>query len=75
MNNKKTDLAGPGIGNYKDVEKSLPKDYESLLNKKESQKALAKLKNYFEEKLSNELNIIRVECPLIVDKNSGVMII
>ena len=72
MNNKKTDLAGPGIGNYKDVEKSLPKDYESLLDKKESQKALAKSKNYFEEKLSNELNIIRVECPLIVDKNSGV---
>ena len=72
MNDKKTDLAGPGIGNYKDVEKSLPKDYESLLDKKESQKALAKLKNYFEEKLSNELNIIRVECPLIVDKNSGV---
>lgn len=72
MNNKKTDLAGPGIGNYKDVEKSLPKDYESLLDKKESQKALSKLKNYFEEKLSNELNIIRVECPLIVDKNSGV---
>jgi aspartate--ammonia ligase len=72
MNDKKTDLAGPGIGNYNELEKILPKNYESLLNKKETQKALSKLKYFFEEKLSKELNIIRVECPLIVDKNSGV---
>jgi len=72
MNNKKTDLAGPGIGNYNDVEKILPNNYESLLDKKETQKAISKLKNYFEEKLSKELDIIRVECPLIVDKESGV---
>ena len=72
MNDKKTDLAGPGIGNYNDVEKILPKSYTSLLNKKETQKALSKLKIFFEENLSKELNLIRVECPLIVDLNSGV---
>ncbi len=72
MNDKKTDLAGPGIGNYDELEKILPKNYESLLDKKETQKALSKLKTYFEENLSKELNLIRVECPLIVDKNSGV---
>jgi len=72
MNDKKTDLAGPGISNYNEVEKVLPKNYKSLLDKKETQKAISKLKNYFEEKLSNELNLIRVECPLIVDKTSGV---
>jgi aspartate--ammonia ligase len=72
MNDKKTDLAGPGIGNYDELEKILPKNYESLLDKKETQKALSKLKTYFEENLSKELNLIRVECPLIVDKGSGV---
>ena len=28
---KKADLAGPGIGNYEDLEKVLPQDYNSLL--------------------------------------------
>jgi aspartate--ammonia ligase len=36
MMNKKADLAGPGIGNYKDVAKVLPKDYKSLLDVKEN---------------------------------------
>ena len=29
MNNKKADLAGPGIGNYEDLKKILPSDYKS----------------------------------------------
>lgn len=29
---KKADLAGPGIGNYTELEKILPQDYCSLLN-------------------------------------------
>ena len=37
---KKADLAGPGIGNYDEVEKILPQDYSSLLTPKETQKAL-----------------------------------
>jgi aspartate--ammonia ligase len=72
MYNKKTDLAGPGIGNYNELENILPKNYNSFLNKKDTQKAISLLKTYFEENLSKELNLMRVECPLIVDKYSGV---
>ena len=72
MADKKADLAGPGIGNYEDVEKVLPADYESLLSPKETQEAITAVKNYIEEGLCKELNLIRVECPLIVDRESGV---
>ena len=34
MTDKKADLAGPGIGNYDDLKKILPTDYESLLDPK-----------------------------------------
>ena len=72
MENKQADLAGPGIGNYTDVEKILPKDYQSLLDPKETQNAVTAAKQYIEENLCKELNLIRVECPLIVDVESGV---
>jgi len=72
MSDKKADLAGPGIGNYDDVEKILPMDYTPLLNPKETQLAITAVKNYIEEGLCKELNLIRVECPLIVDRESGV---
>jgi len=72
MENKKADLAGPGIGNYADVEKILPKDYTSLLDPKETQNAVTAVKQYIEENLCRELNLMRVECPLIVDVQSGV---
>ncbi len=72
MLDKKADLAGPGIGNYEDLEKILPKDYSSLLTPKETQIAIAAMKTYIEENLSKELNLIRVEVPLIVDVESGV---
>jgi aspartate--ammonia ligase len=72
MSDKKADLAGPGIGNYDEVEKILPTDYTSLLNPKETQLAITAIKNYIEQGLSKELNLIRVECPLIVDRESGV---
>ncbi len=72
MSNKKADLAGPGIGNYEDVEKILPTDYESLLDRKETQKAIYAVKNYIEDNLCKELNLMMVQVPLIVDVNSGV---
>ncbi len=72
MENKKADLAGPGIGNYADVEKILPKDYISLLDPKETQNAVTAVKQYIEENLCKELNLMRVESPLIVDVESGV---
>jgi aspartate--ammonia ligase len=72
MANKKADLAGPGIGTYDEVERILPKDYSSVLDRKETQKAISAVKTYIEENLSKELNLLRVECPLIVDVESGV---
>ncbi len=69
---KKADLAGPGIGNYEDLEKILPKDYHSLLTPKDTMKALFAVKNYIEEYLCKELNLIMVQVPLIVDVESGV---
>ena len=72
MSNKKADLAGPGIGNYEDVEKILPSDYVSLLDRKETQKAIYAVKNYIEENLCKELDLFMVQVPLIVDVKSGV---
>ncbi|MCL5027687.1 MAG: aspartate--ammonia ligase [Bacteroidetes bacterium] len=72
MGDKKADLAGPGIGNYDDLKNILPHDYHSLLNPKETQKAIFAVKNYIEENLCKELNLIMVQVPLIVDTESGV---
>ena len=69
---KKADLAGPGIGTYEQVEKVLPKDYKSLLNRKDTQKAIMAVKRYIEDGLSEELNLMMATVPLIVDKHSGV---
>jgi len=69
---KKADLAGPGIGDYDELKKILPENYNSLLNPKETQLATYAVKDYIEENLCRELNLIRVTVPLIVDVESGV---
>ena len=69
---KKADLAGPGIGDYKDLEKILPRDYRSLLTPKETQLAIFQVKRYIADNLCKELNLMMVEVPLIVDVESGV---
>jgi len=69
---KKADLAGPGIGDYEELEKILPQDYSSLLDPRETQHALFAVKNYIEENLCRELNLMMVQVPLIVDVESGV---
>ena len=69
---KKADLAGPGIGDYLELEKVLPTEYSSLLSPKETQKALFEVKRYIEDNLCKELNLMMVEVPLIVDEESGV---
>jgi len=69
---KKADLAGPGIGDYEELEKILPQDYSSLLDPRETQHALFAVKNYIEENLCKELNLMMVQVPLIVDVESGV---
>nr|HDN00312.1 aspartate--ammonia ligase [Deltaproteobacteria bacterium] len=71
MSDLKADLAGPGIGNYKEVERALPDDYKPLLSPMERMKAIFAVKNYVEENLCRELNMQMVQVPMIVDKNSG----
>jgi aspartate--ammonia ligase len=72
MADKKADLAGPGIGDYAELEKILPQDYTSLLTPKETQLATYAAKDYIEKNLCKQLNLIRVTVPLIVDVESGV---
>ncbi len=72
MADKPKDLAGPGIGNYEELERALPQGYNSLLTPRETQKALFAVKNHFEENLCKELNLMMVTVPLIVDTESGV---
>ena len=69
---KKADLAGPGIGDYKELERILPQDYRSLLTPKETQQAIFQVKRYIADNLCRELNLMMVEVPLIVDVESGV---
>jgi len=69
---KRADLAGPGIGSYEELERSLPTDYRSLLSPKDTQRAITAVKRYIEDHLCRELNLITVEVPLIVDAESGV---
>src|SRR4030042_6773284 len=72
MADKKADLAGPGIGSYEDLEKILPSDYSPILDRKETMKALFAAKNYIEENMCKELNLMMVQVPLIVDVEGGV---
>ncbi|MBD3162284.1 MAG: aspartate--ammonia ligase [Candidatus Eisenbacteria bacterium] len=72
MADKKADLAGPGISTYEEVDKILPSDYRSILTPKETMKALFAVKNYIEENLCKELNLMMVQVPLIVSVDSGV---
>ena len=69
---KKADLAGPGIGDYNELEKILPKDYKSILNVRETQEAIHHLRRYIEDNLCRELNLMMVQVPLIVDIEAGV---
>ena len=68
---KAADLAGPGIGDYNQLEKILPSDYRSLLTPKETQQAIFAIKHYIEEHLCQELHLMMVTVPLLVDVASG----
>jgi aspartate--ammonia ligase len=69
---KMADLAGPGIGDYDELERVLPQDYDTLLDPRETQEAVFEVKKYIEENLCRELNLMMVRVPLIVDVESGV---
>ena len=68
----KDDLAGPGIGTYEEVEKILPSGYRSLLDRKQTQRAIFEAKGYIEKHLCKELDLMMVTVPLIVDAESGI---
>jgi aspartate--ammonia ligase len=72
QNAKRADLAGPGIGNYSEIDRILPTDYQSSLNPRETQTAIFLVKRYIEEQLCKELNLSMVQVPLIVEADSGV---
>ena len=72
MADKRSDLAGPGIGSYSDLEQVLPRGYDSLLTRRETQRAIFAVKQYIEENLCRELNLMMVTVPLIVGSDSGV---
>jgi aspartate--ammonia ligase len=69
---KRADLAGPGIGDYEELAEILPRNYRSLLDPKETQRAIFAAKNYIELNLCRELDLMMVTVPLIVDAESGV---
>jgi len=69
---KEADLAGPGIGDYAELETILPADYAPLLTPKGTMRALYEAKRLIEDGLCRELGLMMVQVPLIVDAASGV---
>jgi aspartate--ammonia ligase len=72
MENKKADLAGPGISTYEEVEKVLPRDYAPALGRMDTQRAVFAVKRHVEDGLCRALGLQMVQVPLIVDRDSGV---
>jgi len=72
MATKVADLAGPGIGDYSELEHILPADYRSALDRKDTQKAIFALKRFIEENLCRELGLMMVTVPLVVDAEAGI---
>eukprot|EP00824_Muranothrix_gubernata_P020211 TRINITY_DN40471_c0_g1_i1.p1 TRINITY_DN40471_c0_g1~~TRINITY_DN40471_c0_g1_i1.p1 ORF type:complete len:411 (-),score=105.83 TRINITY_DN40471_c0_g1_i1:369-1553(-) len=56
---------------YNGISGILPKDYKSLLTPKETQLAITAVKEFIEKGLCEELNLMRVQVPLIVEKDCG----
>jgi aspartate--ammonia ligase len=49
----------------------IPKEYKSLLSLRETEVAIKKVKDYFEDRLAKELNLTRVSAPLFVVPETG----
>ena len=49
----------------------LPKNYDSHIDLMESQRAIKKIKDYFQQELAYGLNLRRVSAPLFVDPKTG----
>lgn len=63
---KEADLAALGIGNYQELERILPRDYEPLQTPRQTMEALYGAKRLIEDRLCEELNLTMVQVPLIV---------
>ncbi len=50
----------------------IPKNYKSILNLKQTEKAIKILKDFFEQSLASELRLRRVTAPLFVLKGTGI---
>lgn len=50
----------------------IPEGYSSKLDLRETEVAIKKLKDFFERKLSEKLNLTRVSAPLFVKSNTGI---
>ena len=69
---KEADLAGPGIGDYGELQLVLPDDYTPLLDPQETMRGLYAAKRLIEDRLCEELGLLQVQVPLIIDRESGV---
>ena len=49
----------------------LPENYQSPIDLMESQRAIKKIKDYFQQELAYGLNLRRVSAPLFVDPKTG----
>lgn len=49
----------------------IPEGYKSILNLRQTEVAIKKIKDFFEHDLAIELNLTRVSAPLFVDASSG----
>ncbi|MBR2848375.1 MAG: aspartate--ammonia ligase [Clostridia bacterium] len=49
----------------------IPEGYKSILNLRQTEVAIKKIKDFFEHDLAIELNLTRVSAPLFVDSESG----
>ena len=50
---------------------TIPKDYRSILTRRQTQIAIKKVKDFFQQNLAVELNLTRVSAPLFVSSDSG----
>jgi aspartate--ammonia ligase len=50
----------------------IPKNYQAILDLKETEKAIRLIKEFFQTNLSFELNLIRTTAPLFVKANTGI---
>jgi aspartate--ammonia ligase len=71
VRDKTSDLAGPGISTYEEVDRILPHDYAAVLPPLERMRALYVIKEYIEKHLCEALNLTMVQVPLIVERESG----